>query len=63
MDYKVSTPPEQLSRQPWEEPAIVLERSLAVQAQDAEPPSNDPFKALSGFLGPLNGSPSPGGCQ
>ena len=62
MDHKPSTPPEPLSRQPWEEPAIVLERSLEVKAQDAVPPGNDPLKALSGFLGPLNSSGIPNGC-
>ena len=43
----------------WEEPAIVLERSLEVSAQGGGPagPSN-PFSARSGFLGPLSLSPS-----
>ncbi len=56
MDHKTSTQPEPLSRQPWEEPAIVLERSLEVRAQDAAPPGLDPLTSLNGFLGPLSAS-------
>jgi hypothetical protein len=47
------------ARQRWEAPAIVLERSLEVSAQDG-PPSN-PNLAPSGVLGPLCTSCSPTG--
>lgn len=33
---------------PWEEPAILMERSLVAKAQEAGQPTDDPF------LGPLN---------
>ncbi len=55
MDHKTSTQPEELSRQPWEEPAIVLERSLEVRAQDGGP-GGDLLNPLAGFLGPLSTS-------
>ena len=41
-------------RKVWEEPRIVLERSLEVSAQDG-PPGFDPTGG-SGFLGPLSTS-------
>ncbi|MCX6032425.1 MAG: hypothetical protein NT169_24425 [Chloroflexi bacterium] len=56
MEHKTSTQPEPQSRQPWEEPAIVLERSLEVRGQGG----GDSRNPLAGFLGPLstsNGGP------
>lgn len=47
-------------RKPWVEPAIVLERSLAVAAQGG-PPGQPQGGPPSGFLGPLGLSPSSGG--
>ncbi|GEM_PF-2775393 len=42
-------------RQPWQEPAIILERPLEVAAQ-VRPPGGPPGGAPYGFLGPLSGS-------
>ena len=53
------------TRKTWEEPAIVLERSLEVAAQGAGPAGANPFGPPSGFIGPLGLSPSatpPGAC-
>ncbi len=41
-------------RKPWRTPAIVLERSLEVAAQDGPP--KGPMSAPGGFLGPLGTS-------
>lgn len=45
-------------RQPWEEPRIVLERSLLVTAQEG-PPGGPP---QAGFIGPLGTSGNSGNC-
>ncbi len=55
MDHTSSTQPEQMPRQPWEEPAIVLERPLEVKAQ-VKLPGSDSLNPLGGFLGPLSTS-------
>jgi hypothetical protein len=48
------------ARQRWEAPAIVLERSLQVSAQDGPP---NPVGSLpNGMLGPLGTSGDSGGC-
>ena len=47
------------ARQRWEAPAIVLERSLEVSAQDGPP--TDPNLAPYGVLGPLSSSAGPTG--
>jgi hypothetical protein len=47
------------SRKRWEAPAIVLERSLLVSAQDGPP---QPFGAPNGLLGPLGASGDSGNC-
>lgn len=52
-----SNPPD---RRPWQAPAIVLERSLAVSAQDGPP--KGPMGGPNGFLGPLGTSGNSGGC-
>jgi hypothetical protein len=45
-------------RQPWEEPQIILERSLLVSAQEG--PTGGPPQP--GFIGPLGTSGNSGGC-
>ncbi|MCX6032423.1 MAG: hypothetical protein NT169_24415 [Chloroflexi bacterium] len=52
MEHQTTVAEKQMSRQPWEEPAIVLERSLEARAQDSAPGS-DSLNPLSSFLGPL----------
>jgi hypothetical protein len=60
MNEALLTSQHETSRRPWEEPAIVLERSLEVRAQVKLPGSNsqDPLNLnpLNGFLGPLSAS-------
>ncbi len=46
----------------WEEPAIVLERSLLAAAQDPAP-TRRAGRARSGLLGPLNTSGGMGTCD
>ncbi len=48
------------ARKPWEEPRIVLERSLEARAQGIPMDGRPPFR--DGFLGPLGASGNPGGC-
>jgi hypothetical protein len=48
-----------LPRKRWEEPAIVLERSLEVSAQGGPPSAPG---APNGFLGPLSASGGSGSC-
>jgi hypothetical protein len=64
-------PAEPMLRKRWEEPRIVLERSLEVTAQAGwpyAPPQADnqtsqgPMGAPMGFLGPLNTSGGTGRC-
>ncbi len=50
----------QPARKPWQPPAIVLERSLEVVAQDGPP--KGPMGAPGGFLGPLGTSGNQGTC-
>lgn len=52
--------PTQPARKPWQTPAIVLERSLEVAAQDGPP--KGPMAAPGGFLGPLGTSGGSGTC-
>lgn len=48
-------------RQPWEAPAIVLERPLEARAQEGPPVA--PWQEASlGFLGPLGTSGGSGSC-
>lgn len=47
-------------REPWGEPAIVLERSLEVAAQGNGP--SDALNPPQGFLGPLGTSGNRGTC-
>jgi hypothetical protein len=47
------------ARQRWDVPAIILERSLQVSAQDGPP---NPMGAPDGLLGPLGTSGDIGGC-
>jgi hypothetical protein len=49
----------QPGRKLWEAPAIVLERSLEVSAQDGPP---QPYAAPNGYLGPLFSSGNKGTC-
>ena len=55
-----STIVSQPDRKPWQPPAIVLERSLEVSAQDGPP--KGPMAAPGGFLGPLGTSGGSGTC-
>jgi hypothetical protein len=48
------------ARQRWEAPAIILERSLQVSAQDGPP--NPVGGPPNGFLGPLGTSGDTGNC-
>lgn len=50
----------QPTRKAWQAPAIVLERSLEVVAQDGPP--KGPMAAPGGFLGPLGTSGGSGTC-
>jgi hypothetical protein len=45
----------EINRQAWDEPRIVLERSLEAKAQGLLPGGADP-SPLAGFLGPLSTS-------
>lgn len=56
----LDTPRNEL-RKPWEEPAIVIERSLEIAAQGSGPAGSNPFGPPSGFIGPLGLSPSSSG--
>jgi hypothetical protein len=58
--------PESAARARWEEPRIVLERSLQVSAQGGPPgspgrPNGAPMQPF-GLLGPLGTSGDVGGC-
>jgi len=57
--HDASTAP-QPSRKRWEMPAIVLERSLVVSAQDGPPVIPG---APDSFLGPLGTSGGSGNCE
>lgn len=53
------------TRKAWEEPCIVLERSLLVSAQEGDtgaPPIPGAPVGPSGFMGPLTASGGSGGC-
>jgi hypothetical protein len=62
------TIPESAARTRWEEPRIVLERSLIVSAQGGPPGAPPGFKAEGapmrpfGYLGPLDTSQDTGMC-
>lgn len=49
------------TRQPWQAPAIVFERSLEATAQGGPP--QPPFQQVQGFLGPLGTSGNTGQCK
>lgn len=50
------------TRQPWEAPAIVLERPLEARAQEG-PPAPPWEQASASFLGPLGTSGGAGNCK
>lgn len=49
--------PDKVTKKLWEAPAILLEQSLVVRAQDPADPT-DPALGRDPFLGPLNVSSS-----
>ena len=52
------------TRKAWMEPAILLERSLEVAAEDTPPGDRRGARVrTSGFLGPLAASPHSAGCK
>ena len=55
-----SNPPPPSNRQPWEEPRLVVERSLVARAQEGG--GTEENWALQFLLGPLNGSLPSGNC-
>ncbi len=68
MEYLTSTQQPETTlparKQAWQAPAIVLERSLTVSAQDGDPTGRRPARVRGGgFVAPLGLSPGQsGGC-
>ncbi len=57
-----ATPATLAAREPWEEPQIILERSLEVQAQNGYPPQSPWDNSPFGSIGPLGTSGGRGAC-
>ncbi len=64
--YSTKSEAAEVLRKSWEEPRIVLERSLLVSAQEGDPgapPIPGAPSGPSGFMGPLGTSGGSGLCE